>query len=90
MRKEDHPVFSQLLSSVRLVSPGDAAKDTALAFFGFTPALLLPRLEGALLVTLVLGVLNLLVVAAFRAVELYLKYFRKGNEPGETNSPRQD
>lgn len=57
-----------------LVSPGDAVKDTLLAGAGFSPALFLAHVETAL----VIGVLNVVVVAVFRGVELWLKYGRKG------------
>lgn len=52
------------------LTPGDVAKDSLLAAIGFSPALLLSHVEVAIL----FGVLNLIVVIAFRAVELWLKY----------------
>lgn len=79
----------QLYTLLRLVSPGDAAKDTALAGVGFAPALFTARFEGALLVTLVLGLLNLLVVAGFRGLELWLKYRGKGKGSDDADDPRQ-
>lgn len=56
-----------------LVSPGDAVKDTLLAGAGFSPAFFLAHVETALII----GVLNVVVVAVFRGVELWLKYGRK-------------
>lgn len=69
---------------LNLVSPGDAAKDTLLAGAGFSPALFLAHAETALL----LGLLNLLLVAVFRGAELYLKYIRAPKVKSDTDSPR--
>lgn len=68
-----------------LVSPGDAAKDTLLAGLGFSPALLIAHVETALII----GLANVLVVAVFRGVELYLKYFRAAKVKRDTDSPGQ-
>lgn len=54
-----------LLSLLKFLRPGDAFKDTALAAFGYWPALVMQIETGV-----ILGVLNLLVVVIFRAVEL--------------------
>lgn len=54
-----------LLKLLKFLRLGDALKDSALAAYGYWPALLL-HIETGLL----LGLLNLLVVVIFRAVEL--------------------
>lgn len=69
-----------------LVSPGDAVKDTLLAGAGFSPALFMAHVETALF----LGLLNLLLVAIFRGVELYLKYFRNAQVKRDADSTGQD
>jgi hypothetical protein len=59
------PVLFKLLSLFRHLTPGDAAKDFALSVYGYWPALLM-HIETGLL----LGLLNLLLVAIFRGLEL--------------------
>ena len=54
-----------LLSLCRFLKPGDALKDTALTAYGYLPALIM-NIETGLL----LGLLNLLLVAVFRGLEL--------------------
>ena len=61
--------FSMQMLAAHL-TPSDIAKDSLLAAIGFSPAFLLTHVEVAIL----FGVLNLVVVIAFRAVELWLKY----------------
>jgi uncharacterized membrane protein YagU involved in acid resistance len=82
MSKEGQPVLLFLVSLARLVTPGEAVKDSLLA--GAAPAVMfLAHVETAL----VIGVLNVLVVAVFRGVELWLKYGRKGQARNDSNSP---
>ncbi|MCA1615036.1 MAG: hypothetical protein LC795_15570 [Acidobacteria bacterium] len=55
----------RILSLFKFLTPGDALKDTALAAYGYWPALVMHMETG-----LLLGLLNLLVVVIFRVVEL--------------------
>lgn len=55
----------KLLSLFRHLTPGDAVKDSLLAVYGYWPALLM-HIETGLL----LGLLNLVLVAIFRGIEL--------------------
>ena len=72
-----------LVSIARLVTPGEAVKDTMLA--GGAPAvMLLAHADTAV----IFGVLNVLVVAVYRAIELWLKYGRKGKARDDSDSPR--
>lgn len=68
--KESQPV------SLDLITPGDAVKDSLLGGAGLSLALFFKHVEIGLL----LGVVNLLLVAFFRGLELYLKYRRKGRD----------
>jgi hypothetical protein len=54
-----------LLSLFRFLKPGDAVKDAALGLYGYLPALVM-NIETGLL----LGLLNLALVAIFRGLEL--------------------
>jgi hypothetical protein len=55
-----------LASAFRLITPGDAAKDTGLAALGFLPFALSPQAQ----IALALGLLQLAAVVVFRLVEL--------------------
>lgn len=55
----------RLLSLFRHLTPGDAVKDSLLAAYGYWPALLMHVETG-----LLLGLLNLALVAVFRGLEL--------------------
>lgn len=55
----------RILSLFKFLTPGDAVKDSALAIYGYLPAVFMHMETG-----LLLGILNLLLVALFRGLEL--------------------
>ena len=58
-------MLDKLLTFFRFLTPGDAVKDSLLTVYGYWPALLVHVETG-----LLLGLLNLLLVAVFRGLEL--------------------